>query len=125
MSGAWIIAGIASPRRAAVAARRGTRARPGAGSTGRHASPRRSSRHRPPGHADPSRGAEHQNGERKGEAEGDVRIAFAEAPSEPVFRVRIVYRHDVDGNLSACEKFRKQGPDLANLCGAWEYDMLT
>src|SRR5438876_3078472 len=70
----------------------------------------------------PSQRAEEQDGEGEREAERDVRVAFAEALGEPVF---VVVRHDADGNIRACEKFRKQSPERANLCGAWEYDVVT
>jgi len=52
----------------------------------------------------------------------DVFVALAEATREPIV---VVVGHDADGNMPACEKFRKQSPERANLCGAWEYDVVT
>src|SRR5207248_4238225 len=63
-----------------------------------------------------------QNGGGDAEGEGDVGIAFAEAPAEAA---RVLRGHGAGGNIPACEKFRKQSPDPANLCGAWEYDVVT
>src|SRR5438132_7015497 len=70
----------------------------------------------------PSQRAEGEDRDREGEPQGDVRIAFAEAPAEAIL---LVIWHDADGNIPACEKFRKQSHNHANLCGAWEYDVLT
>src|SRR5207245_9870316 len=67
-------------------------------------------------------GAEREDCEREREPERDVRVALAEAPAEAIL---IVGGHDADGNIPACEKFRKQSHNHANLCGAWEYDVLT
>src|SRR5205823_5925023 len=58
----------------------------------------------------------------EGEPQRDVRIALAEAPAETIL---LVIWHNADGNIPACEKFRKQSQNHANLCGAWEYDVLT
>src|SRR6266853_108586 len=69
----------------------------------------------------PAECAEGENGEREGEAQGDVRPALAVA----LARLVVAIWHQPSGNLSACEIFRKQTVRPANLCGAWEYDMLT
>src|SRR6266576_1819921 len=73
---------------------------------------------RPP----PSQRAEGEDRDREAEPQGDVRIAFAEAPAETIL---LVVWHDADGNIPAWEKFRKKSYNHANLCGAWEYDVVT
>src|SRR4029077_19795776 len=70
----------------------------------------------------PPRSTEQENRERERESERAVRVALAKAPAEAIL---IVGGHDADGNIPACEKFRKQSQNRANLCGAWEYDVLT
>src|SRR5438132_227706 len=122
ISGPWIISGIPSPQRAAAKALRGSRATRAAGQGRRARSPHTPAAPRAPAPDHPSQRAEREDRDREGEPQGDVRIAFAEAPAEAIL---LVIWHDADGNIPACEKFRKQSHNHANLCGAWEYDVLT
>src|SRR5207245_412815 len=71
---------------------------------------------------DPAEPAEHEDDGGELKADGDVRVALTEIATEPI---SVVVGHVARGNLPACEKFRKQGTGRANLCGAWEYDVLT
>src|SRR5207245_7137186 len=59
----------------------------------------------------PSQRAEGEDRDREGEPQGDVRIAFAEAPAEAIL---LVIWHDADGNIPACETFRKQSQNPRN-----------
>src|SRR6266568_3400852 len=59
----------------------------------------------------PAEPAEQQDDGGQLEPHRNVRIALAEAAREPVFIVR---GHHADGNIPACEKFRKQSQNHAN-----------
>src|SRR5439155_26356995 len=70
----------------------------------------------------PAEPAEYQEDCCELKAHGYVGIALAESPTEPI---PVVGSHVAARNLPACDKFRKQTTRPANLCGAWEYDVIT